>query len=593
MSFVRAIDRLRTASGGFTFLHADGSEHTLSYPEIAEEAARRAAVLKARGVRQGDRIALVLPDPQDFVLSFLGVVYAGAVAVPMYPPLSLGKLDQYLDSSARVVSAAGAKLLVTSKQVETILWPVLQKAPGLRDLYTVEKWNEAAASAAPAAAPAVSMQDLVFLQFTSGSTADPKGVRVTHQSLFDNCCALLSAIDCDPAIDMGVSWLPLYHDMGLIGFVLGPLIFKISCTFIPTVSFIKRPALWLDTVSRKKGTITFAPNFAYALVEKRATPEQLAKWDLSSVRVAGCGAEPIQAETIARFTEKFATAKFPAHALMPAYGMAEATLAVAFNPVTKPFVVDVIDKAAYRDHKIAKPVKDGAGLSIVSCGYTFAGHALRIVDDHGKTLGEREVGEIIMAGPSLADGYHERADATAQAFRRGADGTTWLYTGDLGYLVNGELFICGRKKDLIIIKGRNYVPQAIEWTLEQVDGVRKGNVVAFAVQDDSSESAVVVLEARKNPPPTIAADVRRLLNEQYAIVPKDVVVLAPGQLPKTSSGKLQRQKTKTMYQAGTLLVQGSRAFGSSASKVELASHLFRSLRVKVRHRIKQIVSANH
>jgi fatty-acyl-CoA synthase len=572
VTFIQAIERLSEAQGGFTFLGADGQDRFLSYPQIAIAAAKRAAVLKARGVKPGDRVALVLPDPQDFVLSFLAVVYAGAVAVPMYPPLSLGKLDQYLQSSARVVAASGSKLLITSKQVEAILWPVMQQAPVLRDLLAVEKLTEEAHNAVPAQAATAAMQDLVFLQFTSGSTADPKGVRVTHQSLFDNATAVLAALDCDPATDMGVSWLPLYHDMGLIGFVLGPLIFKVSCTFIPTVSFIKRPTLWMETISRKRGTITFAPNFAYALVEKRATEEQLAKWDLSSVRVAGCGAEPIQADTMRKFAKKFAAAKFPAEALMPSYGMAEATLAVAFNPIMTPLNTDKKDD-----------------VNVVSCGYAFEGHALRIVDDSGKPVADRVVGEVVVSGPSLADGYYEKPEATAQAFRRDTTGTVWLHTGDLGYLIDGELFICGRKKDLIIIKGRNYVPQALEWACEQVDGVRKGNVVAFAVQDDASESVVIALEARRDPPATLAEHVRRLLSEQFAIAPKDVIVLAPGQLPKTSSGKLQRQKTKSMYQAGALQVQGSRAVGSSASRRELVSHLFRSLHVKVRHRIKQFV----
>ncbi len=595
VTFIEAIDRLprmaHGATNGFTFLKSGGGETALSYAQICEEARRRATVLRDKGVMPGDRVALILPDPRDFVLSFLSVAYAGAVAVPMYPPLSLGKLDQYLDSSARILNASGSKLLVTSKQVETILWPVLGKAPALRDLFTVEKWEAQAEGAVPAAPVQARMDDLVFLQFTSGSTADPKGVRVTHRSLQQNVTALLSSLDMDPAIDVGVSWLPLYHDMGLIGFVLGPLYFQIPCVFIPTVSFIKRPTTWLDVLSEKRGTITFAPNFAYSLVDKRVQPEQLGKWDLSHLRIAGCGAEPIQAETVQRFSDKFQACGFRPQALLPAYGMAEATLAVAFNPMLGALKVDVIDKAVYRDSKRAQPVGDGVGMSVVSCGYTFPGHALAVVDDSGRRLGEREVGEIVLSGPSVADGYYERPDATAAAFRTDADGTLWLHTGDLGYLADGEIFICGRKKDLIIIKGRNYYPQALEWAVEQVDGVRKGNIVAFSVQESDSEALVVVLEARKNPPPDLAETLKRVLVEQFALAAKDVIVLEPGQLPKTSSGKLQRQKTKQLYLSGELTRQGRRTVGARASRVTLAKHVLRSLRVKAGHRARRFLQS--
>lgn len=593
VTFVQAIERLaeipQRKTGGFTFLASKGEERFLSWEEMRIEVRRRASVLKSWGVRRGDRVAVVAVDPRDFVLSFLSIVYAGGVAVPMYPPLSLGKLDQYVDSAARILAVSGASLLITSKQVETVLWPVMQRAPKLADIKTTEKLEELSAQADEAEATAVALEDLVFLQFTSGSTADPKGVRVTHASLFHNGCSLLSALDSNPATDMGVSWLPLYHDMGLIGFVLAPLTFSLSVTFIPTVSFIKRPTLWLDVLSAKKGTITFAPNFAYSLIEKRVSEEQLGKWDLSHLRVAGCGAEPIQSEVMLRFADKFSKAGLKRDALMPCYGMAEATLAVTFNPIMTPLVIDVIDKTVYRDDKRALPVKDGVGMNVVSCGYPFPGHEVAIVDDDGKRLADRQIGEIVFSGPSVADGYYERPDATAQTFRE-VGGRVWLHTGDLGYMTDGELFICGRKKDLIIIKGRNYTPQALEWVIEQVDGVRKGNVVAFSLQEEDSEVLVIALEARLDPPQRLADDVRRLLSEQFSLVPRDVVVLAPGQLPKTSSGKLQRQKTKLLYQRGELDVQGSRVVGSTASRVELASHALRSLQVKVRHRVKTLVT---
>jgi len=596
VTFIEAIDRLAMngwgEKNGFTFMSSGQAGETfMPFASMRGEVRRRAAILLEKGIVPGDRVALVLPDPQDFVLSFLAVAYSGAVAVPMYPPMSLGKLEQYLESSARILNASGAKLLITSKQVETILWPVLKQAPAVGDLFTVEKWKASAENAVQVAGAKRKMDDLVFLQFTSGSTADPKGVRVTHGSLFGNATSLLRSIDANPAVDMGVSWLPLYHDMGLIGFVLGPLYYSISCTFIPTLSFIKKPTLWLDVLSKKKGTITFAPNFAYSLVEKRAQAADLGKWDLSSVRVAGCGAEPIQADTVVRFTKKFAACGFHEHALFPAYGMAEATLAVAFNPMMREMRIDVIDKNTYRDEKKAKPVLDGAGMSVISVGFTFPEHELAIVGDSGMRMRDREVGEIIFSGPSVADGYYERPEASAAAFRKDTNGKVWLHTGDLGYMADGELYICGRKKDLIIIKGRNYYPQAIEWAVEQIDGVRKGNIVAFSVQESDSEALVVSCEARKGPPANLGETIKRTLTEQFSLACKDVVVLEPGQLPKTSSGKLQRQKTKQLYLSGELQAQGQRTYGARASRVKLAQHVLRSLQVKVRHRTRRFLQS--
>ncbi|MFN7144388.1 MAG: AMP-binding protein, partial [Myxococcota bacterium] len=316
---------------GFTFVPGHGDESFLSFADLADEALRVAARLARTGLRPGDRLALVLPEPREFVIAFFGAIAGGFVPVPMYPPLSLGKLDAYMESAARILGAAGARALLTSDQLAPLLWGLVGKAD-VRDLHTLTKLA-AGPAADPAALPAVGPDDLCFLQFTSGSTSDPKGVMVTHANLLANTKA--SAVDgaaLDPETDRLVSWLPLYHDMGLIGFVVTPVVMRVATWLIPTMSFVKQPNLWMETIDRIGGTVTFGPNFAFALAARRATDEHLARWKLDRLRLVGCGAEPIQAETLRLFTRTFARCGMPATAPLPAYGMAEATLAVAFKP---------------------------------------------------------------------------------------------------------------------------------------------------------------------------------------------------------------------------------------------------------------------
>ena len=585
ITFTQAIDRLNARTRGFTFLPSDskGRERFFSFADLRAEVRRRAGLLTLQGVRVGDRIAVVLPAPDEFVLTFLAIVYIGAVPVPMYPPLSLGKLDSYLESSVKIMAAAGCQLVITSKQVESILWSVMPQVKTLRDLKSVEVLF-APERVADADAAQVALDDVLFLQFTSGSTADPKGVRVTHRSLFENTNALLTELKLDPQVDIGVSWLPLYHDMGLIGFVLGPLIYENSIVFIPTLRFIKRPLTWLDVLHDKRATITFAPNFAYALLTKRVKREDASRWDLSRIKVAGCGAEPIQAETLRRFVETFAAAGLDSKAMLPCYGMAEATLAMTFKQLGTQIRTDRIDRDVYEKDRRAVPSEREEGMEVVSCGRAFARHEVAVMSASGARLPEREVGEIWFSGPSVAAGYHDRREATEAAFGGG-----WLRTGDLGYLAEGELYVCGRKKDLIILNGRNYYPQSLEWAVEGVPGVRKGNVVAFSVPCEGSEALVIACEAKSDSLDTVRDGIRRTLAEQFSLTCKEIVLLPPGTLPKTSSGKLQRQKTRTLSVNGELVAGGVRTLGAGAGRVELAQHFMRSLRTKLKHRVKQFV----
>jgi fatty-acyl-CoA synthase len=333
-------------SRGFTFLSSDLEESAYSFAELVAEARKRGRHLQRLGLRKGDRLAMVIPESEDFVLTFLGAVTVGVVPVPMYPPLALGKLDGYMETAERILSTSRARLLVTTKKVAPILWSLAGKAQGLEDIITVDRLAEPAPFDGEPVS--VSPSDPCFLQFTSGSTSDPKGVVVTHGSLIHNARAIMfDGLQSTPETDKGVSWLPLYHDMGLIGFVLSPIVAHVACVFIQTMSFVKRPTVWMDMVSKYKGTITFAPNFAFALAAKYAARNNKEGFDVSRLRVVGCGAEPIHAATLKKFSEAFAPAGLSPHAIMPCYGMAEATLAMSFDPLDRGYSTLTIDRETY------------------------------------------------------------------------------------------------------------------------------------------------------------------------------------------------------------------------------------------------------
>ncbi|MGF6889455.1 fatty-acyl-CoA synthase [Nocardia sp. GAS34] len=541
-------ENLGHSDSGYTFVREDGREDFVSWSELSREALLRGRRLLRSGLRKGERIALIVPEEQEFVLTFLGAVSVGVIPVPLYPPMSFGKLEAYCQDAAGILRAAGARVLLMPRSLADLLDPLVRAVEGLQSVVAEEFFAEPLVGSAPQP-EAILPQDVMFLQFTSGTTAAPKGVRVTHASVLANCAAIISALGLERGRDRGVSWLPMYHDMGLVGFVLAPLIVRCPVSFLPTLRFALSPRLWLETVSRHRATVTFAPNFGLALAVKHTSAQELERLDLSCLRVVGCGAEPIHPETLRSFAAHFAAAGLRPGAVVPCYGMAEATLAISFSEIGVPLALDVIQKEPYHASGLARPASQteapGAQVAFVPCGRPIAGHRILIVDDAGNPLPERHIGEVVFQGPSVAAGYHGDAEATRRSFT--AHG---LRTGDCGYLAEGVLYVTSRKKDLLIINGRNHDPQTVEWAAAEVPGLRKGNVVAFTRPGRATEEVVIVAELRRGDAATVARQVRGHIQAKLSLPVAEIILLPPGELPKTSSGKVKRSKTRQQYLEG-------------------------------------------
>lgn len=553
-------DAAESTRTGYRFIEESSSaEPFFTFNGIERATARFAGNLQALGLQKGDRLALILPDNQDFVFAFLGALRAGIIPVPIYPPVGLRKLGGYLDNTLHIVVKSAAKILLTNGLIKGLLGTIAAQAPALKDVVAVESLRRARETFKP---ETVTLDDTCFLQFTSGSTSKPKGVVVSHGNIAANVHAIMDlGLKVEAGADSGVSWLPLYHDMGLIGFVLAPLYRRNTISFLPPMLFLKRPVRWLETICRHRANISFGPNFAYALCVKRVRDKQIEGLDLSTWRAAGCGAEPIRADNLRAFAERFASIGFNPKAFMPCYGMAESTLAISFGKLGGGVAIDQVDAAELAAEKKAKPARGEGTLALVNLGKAFSGHDLAVFDlddrESKSPLPDRVVGEVRLRGPSIAQGYFDDAELTRQSLAGG-----WLCTGDLGYLVDGDVFICGRSKELIIINGRNYYPQDLEWEASKVQGVRKGNVVAFGTRKplNDRERVVVLYETSigdSQARDALNAEVRKLVRQATGLAVDDVVPLDAGVLPKTSSGKLKRGVARELYETGKLFTETS------------------------------------
>ena len=520
----------------------NGSVVELTYGALVAEADRLARGMHRLGVRRGDRVGLVLHRPGDFVPAFLGCVRAGFIAVPLFPPLTLGQFASWAETTGRMLATARASLLLADPPVAYTLRSLRDEVPSLREVVSMDELPDGG----ELPSGAVSDDQVVFLQFTSGSTAAPRGVRVTHRSLWANAHAIMvDGLHASPR-DRGVSWLPLYHDMGLIGFVMSPLVTRTPITFISTLDFLKDPELWVRTLSEDRGTISFAPNFGYALTARRTRSTE--GLDLSAVRVLGCGAEPIQPDAIDGFFERFAEAGLKRSAFLACYGLAETTLAVTFAAMEDELKLEQLefgsegtDEGTSGVHRLEHRVP------VVSCGRPLPRHRVSILGAHGEPLPEHRVGEVFVEGPSVTDGYWDDEEATNRVFLGGG-----VKTGDLGYMSKGELYVTGRLKDTIIVRGRNFDPTPIEVAAGRVDGVRTGNVAAFSISGELTERIVVAAEFREGEPGTIESEIGRAVQHDVGLTVSEVVLIEAGSLPKTTSGKLQRGATREQYLEGTL-----------------------------------------
>ncbi|WP_437715402.1 amino acid adenylation domain-containing protein [Sorangium sp. So ce448] len=544
----------------FTFVEAsDADEQQITYAELDRRARAIAATLQQR-FPEGERAVLLYPPGLDYIAAFLGCAYAKLVAVPAYPP-DPGRLNRSLPRLQAIVANARAQVFLTTAMIKSMVDVLGAQAPELAAhpwLATDElapgcenAWRE----------PDVAGETLAFLQYTSGSTGTPKGVMVTHSNLMHNSQLIGEWFELDER-SVAVNWLPPYHDMGLIGGILQPLYNNFHGVLLSPITFLQRPLRWLQAITRHRGTCAGGPNFAFDLCARKVKSEELAGLDLSTWDVAFCGAEPIRPETLDRFARAFAPAGFRREASYPCYGLAEATLLSAGGLKAEPARVQRFDGAALRERRgVASEQPSEGDVALVSCGTTLAGQSMLIVDPETATpCSPGRIGEIWMSGPSVAMGYWGREEETARTFgaRLASGEGPYLRTGDLGLLRDGELYIAGRLKDIIILRGRNYYPQDIEKTAEESHpAVRPGCSAAFSIVVDGEERVVVVAEVNPRsgaPSGDVAHGVAQAIAEEHQISVHEVVLVEPGSIPKTSSGKIQRYASRAGFLDGSLSV---------------------------------------
>ena len=530
----------------------DGAERDITYGELLSAASRIAAGLSSRGISRGDTVALMLPTGFDFLSSFQGTLLAGAVAVPIYPPIRLDRLAEYAERQSAILRSAGVRIMITLSRAKVIAEILKAKVPTLEDVVTGDELSKSA-QAQPRVSPESKPDDPAFIQYTSGSTGAPKGVLLTHANLMANIRAIGFGLDARP-VEMGVSWLPLYHDMGLIGSWLFTMASAYPLALRSPLSFLARPERWLHDIHRRRGTMSAAPNFAYELCARRIRDEDIEGIDLSSWRCALNGAEPVRPETIERFVKRFSKYGFRRETMMPVFGLAECSVGLSFPPVQRGPKFDLVDRAAFeKGHAATASAGDTKANVFVSSGRALPEHEIKVVNDAGETLPEREVGRLLFRGPSMTAGYYRNGEATAAIRSEGG----FLDSGDLAYIAEGELYIAGRMKDLIIRGGRNLVAAEIEEAASEAEGVRKGCVAAFGVIDAQSgtEQVVIVAETKATTRAERDAIEARILEKVANAIgaPPDVIRLTPpGSVPKTSSGKIRRNDTRALFLAGHL-----------------------------------------
>ncbi len=543
-----ALDYAATGQRGLNFHDPRG---TLARPYPFSEMRSDALVMARRlihaGIKPGERVALVAETSPDFAALFFGAVYAGAWPVPLPLPTSFGGRDAYVDQLAVQLRSCDPVLLLYPPEIAE-MGAAAAASVGAKG----EDWATFATRAAPdVMLPAAKGEDIAYLQYSSGSTRFPHGVAVTHHALLNNLAAHSHGMEvCET--DRCVSWLPWYHDMGLVGCLLSPVANQVSTDYLKTEDFARRPLAWLDLISRNAGTtLSYSPTFGYDICARRISSQSHVsdRFDLSRWRVAGNGADMIRPDVMQSFVDAFAEAGFSSNAFLPSYGLAEATLAVSIMPPGEGIVVELVEEAQLSggDARHDRPRRYRA---IVNCGKPARDMKVEVRTEDGQILGEREIGKIWCSGPSLMVGYFRDAESTAACM---ADG--WLDTGDMGYISDGYIYIVGRAKDMIIINGKNPWPQDIEWAVEQLPGFKSGDIAAFAITTPGGEETPAVLvQCRTTDPVERAALHDRIRERVRSITGMNclIALVPPRTLPRTSSGKLSRSKARTQFLSGEI-----------------------------------------
>lgn len=524
----------------------EGEEEELTYGELQERADRIAAALQQENLERQARVGLMLPSGLDYFAVFFGVQKAGGVPVPLYPPVRKSQIEDHLRRQAGILDNAQVQLLVTFDDIKPLAHLVRAQVSSLEKVLTPDDLD---ADPESLRRPEVGADDTAFLQYTSGSTGAPKGVILSHRNLLSNLRSIDEVVDLESE-DVVVSWLPLYHDMGLIGAWMGSLYFSMPLVLMSPLNFLSRPVRWLRAIQRYGGTISAAPNFAYELCLEKIDDEEVEDLDLSSWRIALNGAEPVSPRSVEHFPERFGPQGFREETMMPVYGLAESSLAVSFTSPDQPPKIDAVDRETFQSERRAEPAADDAEnpQRFVSCGEPIPGHEVRFVDADGEEVEDRQEGCLQFRGPSATHGYFRNPEETERLIRDG-----WLDSEDLGYRADGEIYLTGRSKDVILRAGRNIHPQEIEDAAGDVEGVRRGCVAAFAARDEEAEIErfVVLAETRIEDD-----DERSDLRERIAAVtadlvgsrPDEVILASPRTVPKTSSGKIRRSAARELYE---------------------------------------------
>ncbi|MEO6092904.1 MAG: fatty acyl-AMP ligase [Novosphingobium sp.] len=548
-TFGEALDYAARGHRGLNF-HDPRGNLTRAYPfaELRADALAAARRLIARGITPGERVALIAETGPEFAALFCGAVYAGAWPVPLPLPTSFGGKDNYIDQIATQMSSAAPRLLLYPAELASLAAPAAERQ-GCEGL----AWQDFALEpdAPDAALPNLSPDDICFLQYSSGSTRFPHGVAVTHRALLHNLAGHGHGMELRPD-DRCISWLPWYHDMGLVGCLLSPIANQVSCDYLKTEDFARRPLAWLDMITRNPGsTVSYSPSFGYDICARRISSQSHVseRFDLARWRLAGNGADMIRPDVMQGFVNAFAPAGFRAAAFMPSYGLAEATLAVTLMPPGEGIRVELVEEerlsGAPRD--LSRPARYRA---IVNCGKPLRGIDVEVRRETGGGIADHHIGKVWCRGESIMHSYYRDPEATAECL---VDG--WLDTGDMGYMANGYLFIVGRAKDMIIINGKNHWPQDIEWAVEQLPGFHQGDIAAFAVETNGGEEVPAVLVHCRVTDP----EERRRLHDEIRDKVRSVTgmncvieLVPPRTLPRTSSGKLSRAKAKKLYLTGEI-----------------------------------------